>query len=55
MNAGVYLEDVDCIKDIKKDIVQTIEKCHLVTQKESVPNPLKGIWQAFLRILAPLM
>lgn len=52
---GVYLEDVDCIKDIKKDVEDTIKKSHEVSIKEATPNLFKGIWQSLLRLVAPLM
>lgn len=52
---GLYLEDVDCIKDIKKDLEETILKSHKVTKKEATPGFIKNIWQALLRLFAPLM
>lgn len=52
---GTYLEDVDCIKDIKEDLVNTISKSHEVNVKEASPNLIKAIWQALLRLVAPLM
>lgn len=52
---GTYFENVDCIKDIKKDVEDTINKSHEVTKKEAIPGLLKGIWQALLRLVAPLM
>ena len=52
---GCYFENVDVIKDIKKDLTQTIEKCHQITEKEAIPNLLKATWQALLRLVAPLM
>lgn len=52
---GLYLENVKCIKDIKKDLDGTIKKCHKVTKKEATPNLIKAIWQAILRLFAPLM
>lgn len=52
---GCYFENVDVIKDIKKDLTQTIEKCHQITEKEAMPNLLKATWQALLRLVAPLM
>lgn len=52
---GVYMEDVDCIKDIKDDVCETITKCKEVTKKEATPKLLKGMWQAVLRLFAPLM
>lgn len=52
---GLYLENVKCIKDIKKDLDDTIKKSHKVTKKEATPNLIKAIWQAILRLFAPLM
>lgn len=52
---GTYLQDVDCIRDIKKDIENTLGKSHEITKKEAVPHLLKGVWQAILRLVAPLM
>ncbi len=52
---GCYLEDVKAIKDIKDDLVKSMEKSHKVTKKEASPNLLKAIWQALLRLIAPLM
>ena len=52
---GCYFENVDVIKDIKKDLIQTIEKSHQITEKEVAPNLLKATWQALLRLVAPLM
>ena len=52
---GVYMENVKCIKDIKKDLEESVEKSHKVTLKEATPKLLKSIWQALLRLIAPLM
>lgn len=52
---GLYLENVDCIAKIKKDALDTIKKSHLITKKEATPKLLKAIWQAILRLFAPLM
>lgn len=52
---GIYLENVNCIKDIKKDLVDTISKSHEVTKKEAEPSLLKAVWQSILRLVAPLM
>lgn len=52
---GVYMENVKCIKDIKKDLEDSIEKSHEVTKKEATPKLLKSIWQALLRLIAPLL
>ena len=52
---GCYLEDVDVIKDIKKDLLDTIDKSSEVSKKEANPKFIKSIWQAILRLVAPLM
>ena len=52
---GCYFEGVDVVDDIKKDVVDTIEKSKEITLKEATPNPIKGIWQSLLRLFAPLM
>lgn len=52
---GIYLENVGCIKDIKKDLVDTINKSHKINEKEAVPKFLKAVWQTILRLFAPLM
>ena len=52
---GCYMENVDVIKDIKKDMIETIEKSREVDKKEISPNFFKWIWQALLRLVAPLM
>ena len=43
------------IKDIKEDFEEAIKLSHLVTKKEASPKLLKGLWQAILRLFAPLM
>ena len=52
---GLYMEKVDEIKNIKKDLEETINKSHRITEKESTPSLIKAIWQSILRIIAPLM
>ena len=52
---GCYLENMDVIKDIKKDLVDTMKKSHEVTKKEASPNFFKSVWQSLLRLVAPLM
>ncbi len=52
---GCYFENVDIIKDVKNDLVETMAKSHEVTKKEAEPNFIKSIWQALLRLIAPLM
>lgn len=51
---GVYLEDVLCIKNIKRDLDATIAKSHMVTKKEARVGVIKNIWQTILRLFAPL-
>ena len=50
---GCYFENVDVIKDIKKDALETIEKSQLV-EKQKVSH-VKSFWQSVLRLFAPLM
>ncbi len=52
---GCYFENVDIINDIKNDLLTTIKKSHEITIKEASPNFIKSIWQALLRLVAPLM
>ncbi len=52
---GLYLEKVKCIKDIKRDLDDTIKKSHKVTKMEATPSLGKGLWQALLRLIAPLL
>ena len=48
-------KDVEEIKDVKKDLVDTIGESHFVSKKEAMPKLLKSVWQAVLRLFAPLM
>ena len=52
---GIFMQDVEEIKDVKKDLVDTIEESHFVSKKEAMPKLLKSVWQAVLRLFAPLM
>ena len=52
---GMYLENVKCICEIKKDMLDTINKSHELTKKEVKTSLLKSIFQALLRLIAPLM
>jgi cardiolipin synthase len=51
---GCYFEKNNVIKDIKKDVLDTFEKSHLVTKEEAKTNPLKSFGQSVLRLFAPL-
>lgn len=52
---GVFMQDVKEISDVKKDLLDAIAESHLVTKNEATPRFLKGVWQAILRLFAPLM
>lgn len=52
---GVFMQDVNIIKDVKKDLTDAIKQSHLVSKEEATPKFLKGVWQAILRLFAPLM
>jgi len=52
---GLYMENVDVIKDIKRDLLETTNKSHEVKKEEATPGFWKSIWQAILRLFAPLM
>ncbi len=52
---GCYFEDMDVIDDIKADLLDTIEKSHEISKEEALPKFVKSIWQALLRLVAPLM
>lgn len=51
---GCYLENHEVIKDIKKDTLETMEKSHLVTEKEAKTGHIKSFKQSVLRLFAPL-
>ncbi len=52
---ALYMEDVDVIKDIEKDFLDTIKESRLLTKEDFKPNVIKAIWQAMLRLIAPLL
>lgn len=52
---GLYLENVKCIKEIKNDMIDTLDKSKEVSRKEARPPFLKAVRQAILRLVAPLM
>ena len=51
---GIYMENVDEIKNIKKDVVNTINESHIVSKEEVKYGFFKRIWHSILRIFAPL-
>lgn len=52
---GLYMYKTNIIKDVKKDLINTIEKSEKVTKKQATPGVFKGLWQSILRLIAPLM
>ena len=52
---GLYMEEVKCIEDIKKDMLDILSKSKLQEEKDLKPSFLKGMFQALLRLIAPLM
>jgi cardiolipin synthase len=52
---GLYMEEVSCINDIKADLVDTLAKSEQILKKGKKPFILKRIFQALLRLVAPLM
>ena len=52
---GMYMENTKCVKDIKKDMVETIEKSKELTKKDVTPSFVKAMFQSLLRLAAPLM
>lgn len=52
---GVYMEQVNEIKNIKKDLVDAIEASHEVKIEETKLGFFKEVWQGILRLIAPLL
>lgn len=52
---GCYMEDVDVVSDIKEDLLDTINKCSVITKEEARPKFFKAVLQSILRLVAPLM
>ena len=51
---GIYIEDNKEINKIKEDVIDALKESHLVSKKEAKPKLLKGIFEAILRIIAPM-
>lgn len=51
---GVYMENVKELKDIKNDFENTFKESTLITDKDTKVNFVTNIWQAILRLFAPL-
>ncbi len=51
---GIYMENVSEIKEIFKDFMDTFEDCRKLENQDVKTNFIKSIWQAILRLFAPL-
>ena len=51
---AIYMENVKEIKNIKKDVLDTLDNCTILTKKNVKVGFFKGIWQSILRLFAPL-
>ena len=51
---GIYMEDVKVIKDIYKDFDSTFKECKKLNDKDVKTGFIKSLWQAILRLFAPL-
>ena len=52
---GTYLYKCKCIDDIKKDVLDTISKSREYTDEDLKKGKGNSLWQAVLRVFAPLM
>ena len=52
---GVYIMNHKCIKEIRKDFENTFLESHKVTKKDIKVGFLTNLWQAVLRMFAPLL
>ena len=52
---GVYLYKTKCIKDIKQDAIDTIAVSHEFSKEDLKDSRRHALWQAILRVFAPLM
>ena len=51
---GIYMEDVDEIKNIKEDFNKTFNESCLLNEKDVEVGFFKNLWQAILRLVAPM-
>ena len=51
---GIYMEKVKEIKKVKEDFDKTFKECRELKEKDVKVGFFKNIWQAILRLLAPL-
>ena len=52
---GVYMYKCKCINDIKKDVIDTISRSTEFTKEDIKDGKTSSLWQAILRVFAPLM
>lgn len=53
---GTYMYRTDCLLDVKKDFLKTLEFCREVTYEDCLKvNPLRRLGRSILRLFAPLM
>ncbi len=52
---GIYMEDCKEIKIVKQDFTETIKVSKLLKDKDVKITFIKEIWQALLRLIAPLV
>jgi len=52
---GIYLYASETVMKVKEDFMETMECSHLVTEKECRKGVVKGLFQAVMRVFAPLM
>ncbi|WP_455539933.1 cardiolipin synthase [Terrisporobacter sp.] len=52
---GVYMYKCRCINDIKQDALDTISKSREFSKKDIKDGRRNSLWQAILRVFAPLM
>lgn len=52
---GVYIEENTVIDEIEKDFTEVFKVSHCINKKEATPSLVKAVWQAVLRLFAPLM
>ena len=52
---GIYIYESQVIEEIKKDALETMKKSHLISKEECNFGFIKSIFQAILKVIAPLM
>ncbi len=52
---AVWLYDCECVKEVKKDVLKTLEKSVLVTDNMKKVGVLRRFYRSLLRFFAPLM